>query len=104
MASSRVIALAPYRSEGYILKALWQRKQGDLAGALESLDRASEWRGEEVDSLMFKGMVLRELGREQEALETFASVVAEDPSNEVARQAMEATVVTSVPESTDDPQ
>jgi tetratricopeptide (TPR) repeat protein len=102
-ASQRIIALAPERYEGYTLKALWQRKQGDLEGALASLDRAVERRGSEIDSLMFKGLVLKELGRTDEASAAFAMVLSEDPSNQAAKQAMESGPVTSAPEGGEQP-
>ncbi len=40
LSSQRVLALAPSRAEGFTLKALWLRRQGDLAGALDSLNKA----------------------------------------------------------------
>lgn len=39
-ASSRVVAIAPQRAEGYLLRALYQRRTGDLAGARANLDKA----------------------------------------------------------------
>lgn len=100
----RVIALAPHRSEGYTLKALYQRHQGDTEGALASLELACERRGEEVDPLMFKGLLLSEMGRQDEARSAFASVLNEDPGNEAAKQALESMTVTSVPEGGESPE
>jgi len=86
--SQRVLALAPARAEGYTLRALWQRRQGDLAGALDSLNKAVDLRGTETDPLILRGLVLRELGRIEEARQSFASVLAQDPTNDAARSAL----------------
>lgn len=100
-AYGRVLALAPERSEGFTLKALYQRKQGDLAGALSSLDQAVQLSGDEIDPLMLKGLVLKDLGRTSEARSTFTQVLAKDPGNETAQEAIQNLAVTSVPESGD---
>lgn len=71
-AASRVVGLAPTRPEGFSLKALWQRKAGDLAGALASADMAVQRRGTSVDPLLLRGLILSELGRTNEANECFA--------------------------------
>ncbi|MFN0133559.1 MAG: tetratricopeptide repeat protein [Phycisphaerales bacterium] len=71
-AASRVVGLAPSRPEGYSLKALWQRKSGDLASALASADLAVQRRGKSVDPLLLRGLILSELGRTNEANACFA--------------------------------
>lgn len=88
LASQRTLALAPARPEGYTLRALWLRRQNDLAGALTILDKAVELRGTETDPLMLRGLVLQEMGRLVEAHQTFAAVLEQDPSNETAKAAM----------------
>jgi tetratricopeptide (TPR) repeat protein len=88
MAYTRVIALAPDRTEGYMLRALWQRKQGDLPGALASVDKACERRGSDCEPVLLKGVILREMGRMAEAKVCFQTVVAADPQNEPAKKAL----------------
>lgn len=78
--SARIIALAPQRPEGYMLRGLMQRRNGDLAGALDSASRAAERRGTSVEPLMFKGLVLKDLGRKDEAQAMFAQVAKENPA------------------------
>ena len=96
LASMRVIALAPHRAEGFTLKALWQRRSGDLEGALETLAKAIERRGHQTDSLLLQGLVLQELGRMEEASASFATVLAEEPNNSSARKALESLSVAGV--------
>jgi Flp pilus assembly protein TadD len=88
--SQRVLAIAPARSEGYLLRALWLRRQGDLPGALASLDKALERSTTDADSMMLRGLVLKELGRRDEAREAFAAILQQDPANEPARNAYES--------------
>lgn len=79
-ASTRIIALAPQRPEGYMLRGLMQRRNGDFAGALDSAEKAAERRGDSVEPLMFKGLVLKDLGRTAESQACFAQVAKENPS------------------------
>src|SRR5205085_961240 len=97
MAAQRVLAMAPSRPEGFTLRALWQRRQGDLAGALDMLNKAVEHRGTETDPLMLRGLVLQEMGRIEEARQSYASVLAQDPMNEAAKSAI-GTLVAGVAE------
>jgi tetratricopeptide (TPR) repeat protein len=100
MAATRAIALAPERPEGYTLRALWQRRGGDLRGALDSLSKAIEHRGHDTDPLLLRGMVLQELGRAQEAQAAFAAVLQDDPNSTEAREALDrARRMATVPES-----
>jgi Flp pilus assembly protein TadD len=101
LASQRTLALAPSRPDGYTLRALWLRRQNDLAGALSMLDKAIERCGAETDPLMLRGLVLQELGRREEAKQSFALVLEKDPENATARHAIETLTYASVPESGD---
>jgi Flp pilus assembly protein TadD len=90
MAYTRTIALAPERSEGYMLRALWERKQGELQKGLVSVEKAVERRGTSVEPLLLKGVILREMGRSAESTSTFKTVLAQDPSNQQAKKALGA--------------
>jgi tetratricopeptide (TPR) repeat protein len=87
MASSRVIALAPASPEGYMLKAMWQRHMEDAAGALASLDEAVRLRGQRIDPLMLRGMILQDMGRFDDAIDSYAMVLQQDPDNADAKAA-----------------
>lgn len=98
MAATRSIALDSKRPEGFVLRALWQRKNGDLASALTTAQKAVDLRGSEIEPLLLQGVILRELRRYSEARTAFQTAASEDPSNHEAQQAL-ATVPTD--ESTD---
>lgn len=87
--AARVIALAPQRPEGYVLKGLQLRRQGDLEGARVSLQRASEL-DKGAGTLVLRGMVERDLGRLDEARSTFQTALAIDPSNAEAQNLLAA--------------
>lgn len=92
MASARVIALAPASPEGYMLKAMWQRHMEDHEGALASLDEAVRLRGQRIDPLMLRGMILQDMGQLDEAMSSFAMVLQQDPENRDAKAAYDSLV------------
>lgn len=89
-AAATIISLAPDRPEGYLLRALCQRRAGDFPAALRSADQAVERRGAAVEPLLLRGMILCDLGRFESARHDFAQVLAQDPASEAARQALAA--------------
>jgi tetratricopeptide (TPR) repeat protein len=64
MVANRMLATAPGRYEGYLALAMWQRRNGDLEGALRSLDRAIQRAGEDPAPRRFQAVVLGELDRD----------------------------------------
>ncbi len=77
---SRVIALAPQRADGYVLRALSQRKAGDLAGAKKSIAAALE-RSRTSDSLVLQGMIQHELSENAGARASFAEAAKLNPTD-----------------------
>lgn len=90
VASSRAIALAPHRPDGYMLRALWQHKQGKRDEALKSLEAALQRDRNTTDALILGGMILEEQGKFEAAQRAFAEVVNRDPGNEVASKLLRA--------------
>lgn len=84
--AGRLIALAPERHEGYLLRALHQKQSGDLAGALRSIDQAVDTSGTNYEPALLKSMWLAEAGRQEEALATAQQVLQADPGNARAQQ------------------
>lgn len=84
----RVVAIAPERCEGWMLKALYQRRTNDPNGALKTVARAVERRGDNVDPLMLQGMIYQDLGKNDEAKHAFKQALDQDPTNEAAQQAL----------------
>lgn len=69
LAASRAVAIAPQRPEGYLLRALYQRRTGDFAGARGNLDKAVQLgAGPEVAGLV--AVVEQELGSRQAVVPT----------------------------------
>jgi Flp pilus assembly protein TadD len=81
-AASRVIALAPGRSEGYTLRGLWYKRRGELTNALADFDRAVERRGTDTQPLVLRGLTLEGLGRFDDARQSYAAVLKQNPTDE----------------------
>ena len=88
--ASRLTAMAPNRYEGYFLMAAWQRQNGDLKGALASLNKASAMTPDESSPMLFRGMVLRELGQKDDAAKSFAEALRIDTANHDAELLLSA--------------
>lgn len=87
---ARLIAMAPQRYEGYFLKAAWQRHEGDLPGALASLNKAASLTSDEASPMLFRGLVLREMGQQEGAAKSFAEALRIDPTNKDAEVLLSA--------------
>lgn len=99
-AAQRLIAVAPDRADGYVLMAMWQRQNGDREAALATLRRARRLPGSTAPAL--EGVILREMGRPEEAAEAFALAQARERngaegSASVLRRTTRTPVVTEVP-------
>ena len=91
IAAARVVALAPTRFEGPLLAALWKRAKGDLPGALKSATRAVTLAASsDPTPMVVRGAILREMGRLDEAEESFVKAIAIDPSDTRARSMLAA--------------
>jgi tetratricopeptide (TPR) repeat protein len=88
----RVVAIAPERCEGWMLKALYQRRTNDPAGALKTVAKAVERRGDNVDPLMLQGMIYQDLGKTTEATASFKLALQQDPNNVEALKALNGVV------------
>jgi len=92
IAAARLRAMAPNRYEGHFLMAAWQRLEGDLEGALTSLNRAASHATNESGPMLFRGLVLRDLGREVEAAQCFAEAARIDPTNRDAEMLLSSVI------------
>ena len=59
--ANRLIAAAPERHEGYLALAMWQRNNGELEGALRSLDLATRRAGDDSTSAQLRTIIQRQL-------------------------------------------
>jgi len=85
--ASRVMAIAPERPEGYVLKALWQRRQGDLNGAATNLLQAINFKPD-AEMYVMLGVVYRDLNRVDDAKRAFGAALNLDPKNQLAARAL----------------
>lgn len=92
-AAARVVALAPESADGYILKALSQRKAGDLAGARKSIVTALG-HAKSSDAYILKGMIETELSDTVSARQSFAEAVKLNPTDANASGLLAAVEVT----------
>jgi Flp pilus assembly protein TadD len=79
----RVIALAPDRAEGYILRGLHQRRTGDLASAETSFRKAVQLDASAENFIML-GLVQLARGDDANARQNFARAAQSDPSDDLA--------------------
>ncbi|MBC7773685.1 MAG: tetratricopeptide repeat protein [Pyrinomonadaceae bacterium] len=87
--ASRLVALAPERHEGYMYKAMVQRMDGDMTGAVASLDLAAARTTSDSTPLLLKGMIEQDLGQTEAAKRSYAAATKIDP-NGPARRAYES--------------
>lgn len=69
--ASRIIAIAPRRSEGYLLRALHMRYAGDFTNAESSAKQAAEFGGG-AEAWMLLGMIQKDAGQDDQANASFA--------------------------------
>ncbi len=78
--AARVTAIAPHRHEGYVLRALAQRKSGDLNGARKSAEMAISI-SRTSDNLVLLGMIQQDMNQHKAARLSFAEALRLDPGN-----------------------
>lgn len=79
--ANRVVGLAPYRAEGHILRAMWQRRMGDHRAALTSLEDALNATPEDSSIRVMQALVLVEAGRTDLAIRELQTAQRLDPDN-----------------------
>jgi tetratricopeptide (TPR) repeat protein len=80
-AANRVMALAPEREEGYLLRALWHRRRGENEDAIKWLDLGAQRALQTSSTYTLRGLILNEIGRADEARESFEAALRENPGN-----------------------
>lgn len=88
-AAARVVALAPDRQEGYVLRALVARRENRLSAALQDVNRALEI-APTADQYVLKGLIEQDLGQTNRARESFESALALNPQHDQAQTLLNA--------------
>lgn len=87
LAATRAAALAPERPDGYVLRALWQRRTGDRDGALRSLALAVK-HAPEPETFLMLGILQEEAGDFAAARDSFARALELNPDDPDAATAL----------------
>ncbi|MCE2653310.1 MAG: tetratricopeptide repeat protein [Planctomycetaceae bacterium] len=87
-AAARLVAIAPDRHEGYMLRGMLLRKSGDLSGALAALNEAVARCGDDATPVVYRALVLMDQGRVEEAQTQLQRVLAVQPDNTAAQSAL----------------
>jgi tetratricopeptide (TPR) repeat protein len=88
-AANRLIAIAPQKPDGYVLRALYLRKSGDLAGAKKAVERAISLQ-HSAEQFVLLGMIQQELAQTDAAKESYAAALREDPKDPNAAKLLNA--------------
>jgi tetratricopeptide (TPR) repeat protein len=88
--SNRVLALAPDRYEGYFLKAMNLRLEGDTKGAMSAIETAVSKAGSNPEPLLFRGIMNHDLGQAAAAAADYTRAVELNPTNTTAKRLLEA--------------
>lgn len=84
-AAARLVALQPREANGYVLRAMVQRKAGELAAAQASLEQAITIKPD-AETLTLFGMVLRDQGNTAAAARAYSKALELDASYEPAQR------------------
>ncbi|MGQ0628675.1 MAG: tetratricopeptide repeat protein [Phycisphaerales bacterium] len=82
----RTIAMAPERSEGFILRATALRAEGDLTGAIASLERAAKISPTDDTPLLMLGMIQIQQNNLDGAKTSLVAALERNPRQDQARQ------------------
>lgn len=88
-AAQRIIELAPERAEGHLYRALWQRKHGDNAGALSTIQKGFKSATMPAEGYILRGMIEQELGMNEAAQRSYTAATQMDPGNTKAQAMIE---------------
>lgn len=81
-AAVKLLAIAPRSADGHMLMAIYQmRERKDMKAALKSLDMAIPLASDDATPHILRGIVLTDLGREDEATKSFEQAIQIDPMN-----------------------
>jgi tetratricopeptide (TPR) repeat protein len=86
----RLIALAPQRYEGHMIRGIIESQSGNIDAAIISFDDAARLAPQTAQPLILKGMALEQLGRRSEAIAAYQQALKVAPDNENIRRLISA--------------
>lgn len=86
IAAGRIRAIAPQRPEGYMLAAMWRRREGELDKALEVVEKAVARADGRAAPSLLQGLILREMGRPEQAEDSFIAALQAEPGDKRAER------------------
>jgi len=84
--ATRVISMAPDRHEGYLLRAMYLFREGQLEAALPVADRACELSSNDPTPFILLAMIQQDRGRPNAAMDSLNDALAIDPNHETAQR------------------
>jgi Flp pilus assembly protein TadD len=96
-ASQRVLAIAPDRHEGWMLRALLGRIENNPEQALAAADQAAARTTTDAAPFLLRALILEDLGRLDEARESLVEGLHRDPNNRAAQTLLAALDNTPAP-------
>lgn len=84
--ATRVISMAPERHEGYLLRAMFLFREGQLEAALPIADRACELSKDDPTPFILLAMIQQDRGRFNAAVDSLNYALAMDPDNVSAQR------------------
>ena len=85
LAASRAVAIAPEQPEGYTLRGMFARLDGRPEDAIAAFDQAALRSKDDASPLVFKAIVLDDLGRVEEAKTTLRTALQIEPHSTKAQ-------------------
>ncbi len=83
-AAQHAIALAPDRSDGYLMRAIHLRSTGELPGALIAIDTAIRLDHEATTPRLLRALILQEMGMTDDAAKSLTHVLERHPNHPLA--------------------
>jgi tetratricopeptide (TPR) repeat protein len=85
-AASQLVAMAPNRHEGHLLRAIVQRDSGHLRAAVRTLDTAIDLCGNDPEPAILQAVIYEQLGDFPQAERAARVALKLDPANSFARR------------------
>jgi hypothetical protein len=90
LAATRLMAISPQDENGYVLMAMWHKRNGTPAQGVDILDRAARVSELTVEGMLLRCVLCQDLGDARGALASATRAAEIDPTDERAFRLVEA--------------